>query len=267
MSETMSVLSLKKLFRFPFQAPNWQSRFLVGTALILANYVLPIVPGIFVAGYALRVMRQTLAGQDPELPAWDDWGELTKDGLRGMLVNLVYFLPALLIFAVGTALYFFGNMALPLSTGMSGEPEQLMEMLPAIMLGSMAIMFISMLVGTLFTLLGAIAMPAAMAHFAAQDDVMAAFKVRQWWRILRTDKLGYFISWVIIAGLFTVLYSGIMLAYYTVILCCLIPILMAPLSLYLLLVGAALFGETYRESATNLPDREQEAASLNGELA
>jgi hypothetical protein len=230
--------------------------------LILANYIIPIVPGIFVAGYALRVMRQTLAGQDPELPAWDDWGELTKDGLRGMLVNLVYFLPALLVFAVGMALYFFGNLALPLSTSMSGDPDQMIEALPAIVFGSMAILFISMLVGTLFTLLGAIAMPAATAHFVAQDDVVAAFRVRQWWRILRTDKLGYFISWVVIAGLFTVLYSGIMLAYYTLILCCLIPILMAPLSLYLLLVGAALFGETYRESAANLPDHEHEATGV-----
>lgn len=260
MSDTMSVLSLKKLFRFPFQAPNWQSRFLVGSALILANYIIPIVPGIFVAGYALRVMRQTLAGQEPELPAWDDWGELTKDGLRAMLVGLIYFLPALLVFAVGTAVYFYGNLYLPLATSASGDPDEMLVALPAIVLGSMAILFISMLAGTLLSLLGAIAMPAATAHFVAQEEVRAAFRVRQWWRILRTDKLGYFISWVIIAGLLAVLYSGAMLAYYTIILCCLIPILTAPITLYVLLVGSALFGETYRESSANQLNREQEEA-------
>ena len=260
MSEPMSILSLKKLFRFPLQAPNWQSRFLVGTALILANYVIPIVPGIFVAGYALRVMRQTLAGQDPELPAWDDWGELTKDGLRAMLAGLVYFLPALLVFAVGAAAYFYGNLYLPIAASRSGDPEQMMAGLPAVVMGSLAILFVCMLVGVALSLLGAIAMPAATAHFVAQDEVKAAFRVRQWWRILRTDTLGYFISWVIIAGLFAVLYSGVMLAYYTIVLCCLIPILTAPITLYVLLVGAALFGETYRESAVTLLDREQEAA-------
>jgi len=261
MSETMSTLSLKRLFRFPFQAPNWQSRFLVGSALILANYVIPIVPGIFVAGYALRVMRQTLAGQEPELPAWDDWGELTKDGLRAVLVSLVYFLPGLLVFMGGTAIYFFGNLYLPLATSASGKPDEMLVALPAILLGSMAILFISMLAGMLLSLLGAISMPAATAHFVAQEEVRAAFRVRQWWRILRTDKLGYFISWVIVAGLLAVLYSGAMLAYYTLILCCLIPILTAPITLYVLLVGAALFGETYRESSANQLNREQEEAA------
>ena len=260
MSETMSILSLKKLFRFPFQAPNWQSRFVVGTALILANYVIPIVPAIFLAGYALRVMRQTLAGQEPELPAWDDWGELAKDGLRAMLAGLVYFLPALIVFAVGVAVYFIGNLYLPLTASSSGDPDQMLAGLPAIVLGSMAILFVSMLVGIVLSLLGAIAMPAATAHFVAQDELRAAFRVRQWWRILRTDMLGYFISWVIIAGLFAVLYSGAMLAYYTIVLCCLIPILTAPITLYVLLVGAALFGETYRESAAELLNREQEKA-------
>jgi hypothetical protein len=260
MSETTSVLSLKKLFRFPFQAPNWQSRFLVGSALILANYIVPVVPGIFVAGYALRVMRQTLAGQDPELPAWDDWGELTKDGLRAMLAGLVYFLPALLVFAVGATAYFYGNLYLPIAASRSGDPDQMMARLSAAVLGSMAALFVSMLIGTVLSLLGAIAMPMATAHFVARDEVKAAFQVRQWWRILWADKLGYFISWVIVAGLFAVLYSGVMLSYYTIILCCLIPILMAPITFYMLLVGAALFGETYRDSAVNLLDHEQEAA-------
>jgi len=260
MSEALSTLSLKKLFRFPFQASNWQSRFLVGSALILANYIIPLVPGIFVWGYILRVMRQTVAGQEPELPAWDDWGTLAKDGLGAMIVGLVCFLPGLLVFAGGMALYYVSNLSLPLAASGSGDPDEIMLALPAVLLGSMAILFISMFVGTLLSLLGAIAMPAAAAHFVAQEDLMAAFRVRQWWRILRADKLGYFISWVIVAGLLATIYSGTMLAYFTLILCCLIPILTAPISLYLFLVGAALFGQTYRENAASLPNRELEAA-------
>jgi hypothetical protein len=57
----------------------------------------------------------------------------------------------------------------------------------------------------------------------------------------------------VVAGLMAMLYLAIMLAYYTIILCCLIPFLLAPTSFYLLLVGAALFGQIYRESVAMMP--------------
>jgi len=50
-----------------------------------------------------------------------------------------------------------------------------------------------------------------------------------------------------------ILYTVLMIAYYTVVLCCFIPFLAAPIGFYLSLIGAALFGQTYRESAGILP--------------
>jgi hypothetical protein len=82
-----------------------------------------------------------------------------------------------------------------------------------------------------------------------------AFAVRQWWRILKADRLGYFIAWVIVAGLMGVLYLGVMLGYYTLVLCFLIPFVVAPVGLYVALVGAALFGGTYRENVATLAGR------------
>jgi len=141
-------------------------------------------------------------------------------------------------------------------------------LLPAILLGSMAIMFVSMFVGSILTLLGAIALPVALSHTVAEDDLVAAFRVRQWWGILKADKLGYFISWVIIAGLMGILYLILMLAYSTLVLCCLLPILMAPVGLYIMLIGAALFGQTYRESRALLAVQEQmEEVELSTEPA
>jgi hypothetical protein len=254
-AEELSTVSLKKLFRFPFSMPNWQGRFLVGAALTLAGSVVPIVPLLFVAGYVLRVMRQALAGQEPALPAWDDWGGLARDGLKVLAVNLVYFLPALVVFLVGMGLYFAGTVYFPVtaSTG-AAEPDAAMAFL-AVILGSMALLFLSMALGTLFTILGAIALPMATAHFAAQDRLKAAFAVRQWWRILKADRLGYFIAWVIVAGLVGVLYLGMMLGYYTLVLCFLLPLLVAPVGFYVALVGAALFGGTYRENVATLAGR------------
>lgn len=255
MSEALSTASLKRLVRFPFQDAKWASRFLIGTLLTLANYIIPIVPGIFVSGYVLRVMRQTVTGREPTLPTWDDWGGMFKDGLGAMVVGLVYFFPALLVLIGGTVLYFVGTLYVPFTASTSAQPDEALMLLPMLTLGSMAIMFLSMFLGTLFSLLGAVAAPVALGHFVAQGKLKAAFRVRQWWRIMKADKLGYFVTWVVMVGLIGMVYIGFMLAYSTLVLCCLLPILMAPFGLYIMLVGSALFGQTYRESQALLPSQ------------
>jgi hypothetical protein len=256
MSETLSIDALRPFFRFPFEGEGWQGRFLVGAVLVLAGYFIPILPLIFVAGYALIVMRQTLAGRSPQLPAWDDWGELTTDGLKVMAVNLAYMAPAIVVFLVGMGLYFAGTFYMPFAAATSTDPNDMLLTFPLVMLGSMAVMFLSMALGTLFMFLGAVAIPMATAHFAAEGRLGAAFRLRQWLRILRADKLGYLIAWVVVAGLGAILYFFAMLAYATFILCFLIPFILAPATFYIMLVGSALFGHTYRHSAARLPSEE-----------
>lgn len=60
-----------------------------------------------------------------------------------------------------------------------------------------------------------------------------------------------------VAGLMGVLYFTFMIAYYSIILCCFAPILLAPIGFYESLVGAALFGQIYRESTAILASQEQ----------
>lgn len=260
-SDEFSIASLKALFRFPFQGPQWQSRFVIGSALMLVSTFIPIVPSIFVSGYVLRVMRQAVGGQAPTLPEWDDWGGLIRDGLCTFAIGLVYFLPALLIFVVGTVLYFASALYLPFTMGPGANEADFLASFMLLTFGSMAVMFLSMALGTLFAILGAVALPMATAHFVAEDRLGAAFRIRQWWPILKADKLGYFIAWVIVAGLGAVLYTASILLYSTMVLCVLLPFLVAPVGLYVALVGAALFGGAYRESAVTLADREVVATS------
>ncbi|MGD8399267.1 MAG: DUF4013 domain-containing protein [Anaerolineae bacterium] len=254
MAETFSIAPLKKLFQFPFEAAQWQGPFVVGSALYLANFLIPIVPGIFVAGYVLRVMRQTLAGQAPALPKWDDWGGLARDGLSVSVIGLVYFLPALIVWIVGMGLYFAGTFYMPFAAAGGADDAEAFASFMMLTFGSMAIAFLSVALGSLFSILGAISLPLATAHFAAQGRLKAAFRVRQWWRILKADRLGYFVAWVVVAGLLAVLYVAALLFYSTMILCFLIPFLVAPIGFYLALVGAAVFGETYRESTATLAE-------------
>ena len=260
MSDSLTTGSLRRLFRFPFEGPGWQTKILVGSAFVLANSILPLIPGILVGGYVLRVMRQTIDGKEPALPAWDDWGKMLVDGLRMMVINLVYFLPALLVFTIGMGLYFAGTLYLPMAAAMGEAPGEGMASYGMVLTGSMVALFLSMSVGTLLALLAVIALPAATAHFAAEDRLAAAFHLRQWWRMISADKLGYFISLVIVAGLASVLYLAIRLAYYTLVLCCLIPVLAAPLGFFVSLVWSALFGQTYRESKAAIQSSEPEDA-------
>jgi hypothetical protein len=253
MSEAITTRSIRTFFKFPFQGPNWQRRFLIGAGLIFAGFLVPIAPLVFVNGYILRVMRQAIEGEELVLPEWEDWGGLAIDGLRVMLVDLVYLLPGIAVFVGGMILYWISFTLLMVAAEGGGDAALQAPLLSMVSIG---IMFLSMLVSSVLSLLGGVPLPMATAHFAAQDKVAAAFRVREWWALLRNNKLGYFIAWVIVAGLMAIWYFVGMMAYYTVVLCCLIPFLGAPLGFYLSLVGAALFGHAYREGAAALSSGE-----------
>lgn len=253
MPEATAITPLKTLLKFPFQGPNWRNNFIIGAALTFAASIVPIVPMIFVYGYFLQIMRRAIEGQDLELPAWDDWGTLAVDGLRLMLVGLIYLLPAILVLLSGFILY-LASIFWPLlaSAAERGGEGLIAPLLPISVFGSLAIMMLSTLVGSLLILLGLIPLPVATAHFATQDKVAAAFRVREWWPLLRANKLGYFTAWVVVLGLMAILYFVVTMAYYTLILCCFIPLLTAPMGFYVSLIGAGLFGQVYRESSSAL---------------
>jgi len=245
MPEATTTTSLKAVFGFPFEGRDSRNRFIIGSALTLAGFIVPIIPSIFVYGYVLWTMRQVLDGEEPSLPAWTDWGQMFVDGLRGIVISLVYMLPGTIVLVAGMTAYFVSIFSLPFMTD-SAAGDAWAGLL---ILGSMGIMFLSVAIGSLLLILGIIPLPAATAHFVARDKVGAGFHLREWWSILRANKLAYFIDWVIVIGLSGIAYMLMMMAYYSMVLCILIPFLSAPVMFYVMLVGAALFSQTYREGA------------------
>ncbi len=251
------MASLREVFTFPFRGPDWKQPFIIGSVLLIVSFFIPILPLIFVCGYVLVVMRQAIRGNELTLPRWDDWGKLAGDGLRAMLVGFIYLLPGLLVASGGFALYLATTFAMPFAIEAGDE-----TLWPLLFFGSFAIMFLSMFLGTLLTLLGAIPLPIATAHFIDEDDLSAAFRFRQWWRLLRANPMGVFIAWVMVAGLMAIVYLVVLLAYYTLVLCCAVPFLASPIGFYVLLVSAAIFGRTYRESWRMVAD--SRVAEKNG---
>lgn len=73
---------------FPFSNPV---RFLtLGVILIFSSLILPM---ILAGGYLLRIIKNTSQGIH-EMPPFEDWIDMFIDGLKFLLVNLVYSIPA-----------------------------------------------------------------------------------------------------------------------------------------------------------------------------
>ncbi|HOT91478.1 MAG TPA: DUF4013 domain-containing protein [Anaerolineae bacterium] len=246
MSKVTTLDGLKRFFKFPFEGAEWQKRFFIGAGLILLSFFIPIIPAIFVCGYIVQVMRQAIAGHDLALPAWEDWGKLGLDGLRFCAVGLAFLLPGLLAYFCGTSLYALASLFLPFSMQLAEAGRILYTLIPLFFIGAMMILFITIFLGTVLTLLGTAPLPMAIAHFVKQDEIGAAFRFREWWPFLWRNKVVYLIAWALCGGLMLISYYGIMILYATLILCMLIPVVSAPLLFYCMLVWAATFGEVYR---------------------
>jgi hypothetical protein len=251
MAAEASSESLRTLFAYPFRQPGWQGRFLVGAGLILACFIIPIIPALFVYGYLLGIMRRAIRGDDLTLPAWQEWSVLLADGCRAFLVGLVYVLPGALTFLVGAGTYFLASLGLT-SLGDSQVSPAAEWGFIVVFLAAMVVLFISMFLGMILSVLGAVPLPLALGNVAAKGKVAAAFYFRELWRMLAADPVGYFIAWVVMAGLAAITYLAAMLPYYTLVLACLVPIAAGVLGYYVMLVGAALFGQAYRNASMRL---------------
>jgi hypothetical protein len=249
MSDTFSSSSLRSLIKFPFQSPNWKGRFLIGSGLLLGSAIIPILPALLVYGYAIRVMRQAIRGEPLELPEWSDWGGLAKDGARSFVEDLLFMAPGTIVLFAGWAVYMVASVwgSISLNAGATSDAASRLPLI--LMFGAMGIFFVSMFLGWFLIMLGLAPFPAALAHFVAQDKVGAALHVREWSKIIKADKWGYLVSWVVILGLGGILYFAFMLVYFLGIFCFPIFIVFVPVGLYLILVAAAVFGQFYREGA------------------
>jgi hypothetical protein len=252
MAQPQTISTLKDTLGFPFRSPDWQGRFVVGSVLLLGSFIIPVLPAIFVYGYVMEVLRQAVRGEQVSLPAWEDWGRFWKDGWRAFLVGLAFLAPGVIVLCGGSLLYFLGSLSLPAFENSGGDLPGFAVLLFFLSFG---VFFLSLFGGTLLSIVGVVPLPFATAHLAAQNELAAAFRPSEWWPALRRVRADYLIAWVVVTGLVGVWYLAAGLAYYSLVLCCLVPLVGAPFGLYISLVAAALFGETYREAVESPPKR------------
>lgn len=227
--------NLNHLFLFPVANDEARKNFLIGALLILASFIIPIIPYLIVIGYVMRIMRQVIAGELPRMVAWDDWEGMLKDGLKLFGVRFVYSLPLILVFLPVMLVFFVTPF---LAAALDNEN---------IFLLSFLVFPIFMVCLLPFSLAFAIILPAPEAHVAATGEFSAGFRIREWWPIFRKNISGFLVAFLILYGISMVISIALQIVMMTIILLCLLPLLLPAISMYLTVIQYALFAQAYRE--------------------
>jgi hypothetical protein len=78
-------------FSFAFQDEEWLKKIAIGAVLALTGIgVIPIF------GWMMEIIRRAKVG-DYSLPDWSDFGKLIMDGLKAMLIILIWMIPVAII--------------------------------------------------------------------------------------------------------------------------------------------------------------------------
>jgi len=236
MASALDALKLEQAFTFPFKDPRWVTKLAIAAGLSLLNFL--IIPIFIFSGYSYRIMKRVIVDkQPPELPEWDDWGGLIKDGLRLYAAGLIYTLPAILVFLATWVVMLISFIVASDSSTL--EPW-------------MVVLWLSFPIG--FTLVMILAIPgqvfgqAAIAHLVATDRFSAAFHVKELWSIFRANVGGFFLTWLITyAASMALIFVTQFLAYIPVF-CLVYPLVIIAGSVYLALVSYALYAQVYVEA-------------------
>ena len=97
---------------FPVRDAESRNRFLIACAVMLAAFIIPILPAILLTGYTTKIMRQIIHEKKaPSMPEWQgsDWSEMFMDGLRLYGAQFVLTLPLLILMGCGMISIFAGS--------------------------------------------------------------------------------------------------------------------------------------------------------------
>jgi len=175
-------MDIGKAFGFVFEDENWIVKVLIGAgifavSLLLGVLVIPLVIGMAIlGGYQMEIIRRVIRGDLDALPEWDNWGELITDGLKYIVIGIVYALPAIIV-----------SLCLGVPAGLMAEDS------PGL---SSALSMISSCLGILWAIVISIVLPAAVAFFVAEDDLGAAFRFGDVLAFVRNNLSTYLVTFV-----------------------------------------------------------------------
>jgi hypothetical protein len=180
-------MDIGKAFTFVFEDKEWVTKMLIAAAIMLLGtlfswllFIPLIVAFALLGGYSVEIIRQVLRGELDGLPEWDNWGALLADGLKVIIIAIVYALPIIVIAIC---------LSIPIGV-FSQDAEAVSSLIGA---------FMACLI-LLYTIAISIVLPAAIAFYAAEDDMAAAFRFGDVFGLVRDNLATYLVtflmSWV-----------------------------------------------------------------------
>jgi len=181
--------------RYPTNGDDALETIAIGGILGILGFL--IVPVFVVYGYLVHVIRAVAAGEDETPPAFEEWGELLVDGVRGFVIVLVYTVVPALVLALAVAPVFVISSVTVSSGAASGDGGG--GLLTTVIL--LVIVVVAVL--SLVALLAAVYLvPAAITAFATTDRLGAAFSITE---LRRIGGSGQFLTGWLIAVVLSVL--------------------------------------------------------------
>jgi hypothetical protein len=234
---------LKEIFFFPFKDEAARKNLLLATLIFLIGMIIPVLPVILITGYAVQVSKRVLNGESLQMPAWEDWSSLFKDGLKLFAIRMIYSLP-LLIIAVPLMLSLIG-LPIFLETAEGQNQDALFAIFMVVIMGGLCILIP-------LSLPLAVIIPAAEMHAIEQDNFSAAFHFKNWWQVLRANLGGFIVAFAIYYLATFAMTFVIQILMATVVLACLLIVLLPGVSVYAMLIMYATIAIAYRDGRTKL---------------
>lgn len=180
-------MDIGKAFTFVFEDEDWIVKILIAAAILLVGIlfswmlVIPLIlAAALLSGYGVEITRRVIRGNPQTLPEWEDWGALIADGLKVIVIGIVYALPIILV-----------SICLGIPIGIFAEEAEGLSSLLSVLLSCLSFLW-----GIVVSLL----LPAAIAFYAAQDELGAAFRFGEVFAFVRDNLKTYLItflmSWV-----------------------------------------------------------------------
>lgn len=176
-------MDIGKSFAFVFEDDQWITKILIAAAILLVGILfswvlaIPLILAIaLLSGYMVEVTRRVMAGQVDGLPEWDDWGALLTDGIKFLVIGIVYALPLIIIaFCLGVPM------------GIFSEDAEVLSSLLGLLLSCLTFVY---------AIAMSVVLPAAVAFWVADDDLGAAFRFGDVFSFTRDNLSTYLITFV-----------------------------------------------------------------------
>jgi hypothetical protein len=236
-------IDLKELLYFPFKDSDSRKYFLIGSLISISAFIVPILPYFLLTGYAVLIAQQVFRGESPRMVAWDDWGDMVKNGARVFGVRIVYSLPIIILILP----MIITSILLPVFISNSSTPES-----DPFFFVFMGVFALTMCLVIPVSIASALFIPAAEMHVIDKDEFSAGFRIREWWAVFRANMGGFIAAFAIYYLISMALAIVIQILMATLFLACLVPILLPAVTMYIVLIMYVSIAQAYREGKAKL---------------